>query len=120
MDKYERAKEAARKWHALLEEARVENARLLEEVVKWKKICESLPDEEELKELNRTVKALKKENRELEEKYSQKNALLEREKILLEGRVQQLEEANRDLRERYVDLKQDYREQQKWSRDRQA
>lgn len=118
MDKYERAKEAARKWHALLEETREENARLLEEVVKWKKICENLPDEEEIKDLNRTVKILKKENRDLEEKYSQKNAVLEREKILLEGRVQQLEEANRDLRERYADLKQDYREQQKWSRDK--
>lgn len=118
MDKYEKAKEAARKWHALLEESKAENERLKQEVLTWKRLCESLPDEEEVKDLNRTIKNLKKELRDSYDKHSQKIALLEREKILLEGKVQQLDDTNRDLRERYADLKQDYREQQKWHREK--
>jgi predicted nuclease with TOPRIM domain len=43
-----------------------------------------------------------------------KIANLERDKILLEGRVQQLEDSCKDWKERYTELKQDYRDMQKW------
>lgn len=43
-----------------------------------------------------------------------KIANLERDKILLEGRISQLEDSCKDWKERYTELKQDYREMQKW------
>jgi hypothetical protein len=54
----------------------------------------------------------------MEEKYKDKIAILEREKLLSDGKIQQLEEARKDLYERYNDLKQDFREQQRWGHSR--
>lgn len=97
--------------------------KLKSEVSRWKKLSEELPDsdlveelEAESKQHRREIRKLKKENHDIEDKYKDRIAKLERERLLSDGRIQQLEEARKDLRERYNDLKQDYREQQRWAR----
>jgi archaellum component FlaC len=121
--KYEKAKEAARAWHHMLEIKKKENKELQAELERWKKLSNELPDHSTVQDLEnenknhiKTIKTLKKQLSEIEEKYKDKIALLEREKLLAEGRIQQLEEARKDLQERYSDLKQDFREQQRWVR----
>lgn len=145
-EKYNKAKSAAITWHSLLEETKDElalvkvelnkvkeantelnttlnktlekNGRLEEEIQRWKKLSETLPDSntfDEIENENRahlkTIKSLKKQLNETEEKYKDKISKLEREKLLYEGRIQQLEEARKDLQDRYCELKQDMREQ---------
>lgn len=138
-EKYEKAKEAAKAWYDILEETKdklnesdakmervvEENKKLQIESERWKKLSEQLPDpnlvedlETENKNLSKMVKSLKKQLCEVEEKYKDKIARLEREKILSEGKIQQLEDARKDLHERYNDLKQDFREQQRWGHNR--
>lgn len=145
-DKYEKAKEAAKGWYNILTETKnkleesqtevnnllaqreqlsEENRRLQIEMERWKKLSEQLPDpnmvedlENENKNLSKTIRNLKKQLSESDEKYRDKIARLEREKILSEGKIQQLEDARKDLQERYNDLKQDFREQQRWGHNR--
>lgn len=138
-EKYEKAKEAAKAWYDILGktneklsemEVKIdviteENKKLQVDCERWKKLSEQLPDpnlvedlENENKVLSKTVKSLKKQLSEVEEKYKDKIARLEREKILSEGKIQQLEDARKDLHERYNDLKQDFREQQRWGQSR--
>lgn len=119
-DKYERAKEAVIAWKEKYDEAQIKIGLLETDVARWKGMSEQLPDphlveqlETENRELFRTVRTLKKQINEIEEKYKDKIASLEREKLLADGKVQQLEEAKQDLLERYKDLKQDFREQQR-------
>jgi multidrug resistance efflux pump len=131
-EKYEKAKEAAKVWYEKLEEKKIE----LEEAQKnieyykaeaerWKHMVDQLPDtqtvedlETENRKLSKNLRQANKQLHDSEEKYSDKIARLEREKLLAEGKIQQLEEARKDLQERYNDLKQDYREQQRWSKDK--
>jgi t-SNARE complex subunit (syntaxin) len=119
-EKYERVKEAAIAWKNKYDEAQTKIGLLQSDVDRWKKMAEQLPDpnliaelETENRELNRTVRAQKKQISDIEEKYKDRVAQLEREKLLADGKIQQLEEAKQDLLERYKDLKQDYREQQR-------
>lgn len=126
-NKYDKAKEAAKFWHGKLETILEENTFLKKEVERWKQLSEVLPDpdsieelQKEAKEQGKAIKALKKQNSETEERYKEKIAHLEREKILHEGKIQQLEEARRDLQERYNELKQDYREQYRWKSGKEA
>ena len=121
--KYEKAKEAARTWHHMLELSQKENKELRDELERWKKLSDELPDNLTVQELEnenknhiKTIKSLKKLLSETEEKYKDKIAKLEREKLLSDGHIQRLEEARKDLQERYNDLKQDFREQQRWAR----
>lgn len=118
--KYEKAKEAARAWHHMLEIKKKENKDLQDELERWKKLSNELPDHSTVQELEnenknhiKTIKTLKKQLSEIEEKYKDKIALLEREKLWT---IQHLEESKKDLQERYSDLKQDFREQQRWVR----
>lgn len=118
--KYEKAKEAARAWHHMLEIKKKENKDLQDELERWKKLSNELPDHSTVQELEnenknhiKTIKTLKKQLSETEEKYKDKIALLEREKIWT---IQHLEESKKDLQERYTELKQDFREQQRWVR----
>lgn len=122
--KYEKAKEAARTWHHMLEISEKENKDLRAEVERWKKLSDELPDnltvqelENENKNYLKTIKSLKKQLSETEEKYKDKITKLEREKLLSEGHIQRLEEAKKDLQERYNELKQDFREQQRWRKE---
>lgn len=145
-NKYEKAKEAAKGWYNILAETKTkledsqtevnslssrveilseENKRLQTETERWKKLSEQLPDpnmvedlETENKNLSKTIRSLRKQLSEADEKYRDKIARLEREKLLSEGKIQQLEEARKDLQERYNDLKQDFREQQRWGHGR--
>jgi predicted nucleic acid-binding Zn-ribbon protein len=131
-DKYEKAKEAAVVWYNKLSQSKMDNIQLIDEVKRlgtecerWKKLSEQLPDpniveelQNENKTLSKTVRSLKKQVGEMEEKYKDKIAILEREKLLSDGKIQQLEEARKDLYERYNDLKQDFREQQRWGHSR--
>jgi len=131
--KYEKAKSAATVWHDILEETKNrldetlkeletsreeiksvknDNVALKEELKKWKRLSEDLPDPNEMEEvllenktLNKTIREMKKQ----EEKYKDKLSQLERDKLLSEGKIQQLEEARKDMYERYNELKQDYR-----------
>lgn len=126
-DKYEKAKEAAKAWYNILNETeeKLENSqdqvdRLIEEnhelqteMERLKKIPD--PDlENQNKNLSKTIRNLNKQLLETEEKYKDKIVKLEREKLLSDGKIQQLEDARKDLQERYNDLKQDFREQQRW------
>lgn len=122
-ERYEKAKEAAKIWHTMLCKVQEDNDNFQVELEKWKKLCSELPDKvilEELessnKNLSKLVKSLKKQLLDNEENYKNKIANLEREKLLYEGRIQQLEETRKDLQERYNELKQDFREQQRWMR----
>lgn len=115
--KYEKVKDAAVYWNESYTTARNEIKTLVKEVAKWKKCSENLPDQSTVDELESIVRSHKKERRELEEKFRDRIYKLEREKLLLEGKNQQLEEAKTDLKERYTELKEDYREQQRWNRE---
>lgn len=119
--KYEKAKEAARVWHEKYQNSKEENEQLKTELKRMEAFSNQLPDPELIDELETKIQSLTKTNKKLKkeledetEKHRGQIGLLEREKILLEGRIQQLEESRRDLQERYNDLKQDFREQQKW------
>ena len=142
--KYEKAKDAAISWHELYEQSQEQLYVLKEEnnslstinkelknrlskqrseIDRWKKLSENLPDPELLEELEVENKQYRQENRKLKkdirilkEKYKDHVARLEREKLLSDGKIQQLEEAKKDLRERLNDLKQDYRETARWNR----
>lgn len=100
-----------------------EISKLKTEVNRWKKLSEELPDSELVEELEsenkqhrREIRKLKKELHDMDDRYKDKIAKLEREKLLSDGKIQQLEEARKDMKERYNDLKQDYRESQRWNR----
>ena len=72
--------------------------------------------ENDLKTHHKEFKLLKKQINELKDKI----VSLERDNLLKEGKIQQLDETKKDLQERYNDLKQDFREQQKWKHTEQA
>ena len=138
-DKYNRAKDAAITWHNMFQETKEKIVKLEQdlalcktneielvkkniqyenEIERWKKLSDILPDPntfEEIESENRnylkTIKSLKKQLSDTDEKYKDKIAQLEREKLLYEGRVHQLEEARKDLQDRYTELRQDMREQ---------
>lgn len=122
-EKYEKAKDAATIWHEKYTEA-LKNAEYYQsETERWKGMVSQLPDtqtvedlEAENRKLSKNLRQTTKQLHDVEEKYSDKIARLEREKLLAEGKIQQLEEARKDLQERYNDLKQDYREQQRWGK----
>ena len=98
-DKYEKLKYKAQEWRDRAEE--------FEELSKnQKRIIDSLKQKIEQFEsrLNNT------------NKLKDRIATLERDNILKDGKIQQLSEARDDLKERYRELKDDYREQQRWNR----
>lgn len=116
-EKYQVAKDAATTWHEKLIESKKINSEQLEkitnlekEVLRWKNLSEQLPDPEDVRTNRHKMK------KQLEQ-YKDKIANLERDKLLLEGKIQQLEESKKDLKERYNELKQDYRDSQKWNRN---
>jgi len=125
-EKYERAKKAVISWYNTAQKLKLEvgvaNSEVFDLQSKLKKSQQEinlLPDSQTLedleiknKEQNRTIRNLTKQISELEEKYKNKIVLLERDKLLSDGRVQQLEEARKDLQERYKDLKDDLRSYQ--------
>lgn len=138
-EKYDTAKDAARKWNTMYQESQKTIEELKSELTKLKKelpsklVVNSFKDleveklqaealaeqlEEDNKDLRHENRNMRKKFREEENKYKDDIAKLERERLLVEGRNQQLQESCKDLRERYNDLKQDYREQQRWSRNR--
>lgn len=111
--KYELAKESARSWHRKYTELQSEYELLSQnsqqEIARWKALAEDLPDHETVNEHLKQIKSLRRQLHDNEEKYQDKIAKLEREKLLLEGRIQQLEEGRKDLQDRYNELKEDYR-----------
>jgi len=115
-DKYEKVKSKGEEWYLRAQELNVKYEKLLEEL---KQIKLTQPDadmisslEQENKEQRKEIRSMKQEMRE----YENKIAILERDLILKDGKIQQLTEAKEDLRERYKDLKTDFREQQRWAR----
>lgn len=72
--------------------------------------------ENENKTFRKEIRFLKKENKELCEKDKNKISQLERDIMLKDGKIQRLEEAKKDLHDRYNELKEDFREHQRWSR----
>lgn len=72
--------------------------------------------ENENKAFRKEIRFLKKENKELCEKDKNKISQLERDIMLKDGKIQRLEEAKKDLYDRYSELKEDFREHQRWSR----
>lgn len=72
--------------------------------------------ENENKTFRKEIRFLKKENKELCEKDKNKISQLERDIMLKDGKIQRLEEAKKDLQDRYNELKEDFREHQRWSR----
>ena len=131
MSRYERAKEAARVWHQKYtsEVERSENlAEQLKntdkEILRWKSLAESLPDddliqslEENNKNLSKSVKSLKKRISEIESAHQDAIAKMQRDRIILDGKIQHLEESCRQKQERYDELKEDYRCSQRMLHD---
>jgi hypothetical protein len=72
--------------------------------------------ENENKSFRKEIRLLKRDNKDLVEKNINKISQLERDILLKDGKIQRLEEGNKDLKERYNELKEDYREQQRWNR----
>jgi chromosome segregation ATPase len=72
--------------------------------------------ENENKSFRKEIRLLKRDNKELVEKNINKISQLERDILLKDGKIQRLEEGKKDLKERYNELKEDYREQQRWNR----
>jgi chromosome segregation ATPase len=96
-----------------------------EEVERLLNVSECVPDQELVEELEcenknqrKSIRSLKKDIKDLEEKFIDRFNKLERDIMLKDAKIQQLEDTNKDLKERYKDLKDDYREQQRWNRDR--
>lgn len=112
-EKYNQAKEVAQTWYEKFLEADTKAQDLMDEVERLKELTNNMENEEQVKHYERTIKKLKREYVEKEENYKNIISNLTREKILYEGRIQQLEEARKDLKERYDELKQDFREQRK-------
>ena len=117
-EKYQKAKTVMNQWIDQATQLKKENDQLHLEVERWKKLSDVLPDpatvddlENKIQRYSSMVKTLNKQNSELEDKYRDRVAQLERENLLLQGRVQQLEEGRKDLQERYNELRQDMREQ---------
>lgn len=101
-----------------------EKCRLLQkENDELKKKSISIPDndlmdelENENKTFRKEIRILKRDNKELCEKDKNKISQLERDIMLKDGKIQRLEEAKKDLKDRYIELKEDFREHQRWSR----
>jgi chromosome segregation ATPase len=72
--------------------------------------------ENENKTFRKDIRRLNRQNKESTEKDKNKISQLERDILLKDGKIQRLEEANKDLKDRYTELKEDFREQQRWSR----
>jgi golgin subfamily B member 1 len=90
------------------------------EITRLKLFTEQLPDSQTVEELEnrnrenlKIIKSMRKELRESEEKFKDKNASLEREKLLLETKLQSSDEARKDLQERFKELKEELRYYQK-------
>lgn len=139
-DKYEVLKEKASQWkrqcEKLLEKLSVvqdvedeldrleEKCRILEkENEELKKAGNNTPDNDLLDELEtenkafrKEIRGLKRENKELSENDKNKIVQLERDILLKDGKIQRLEEAKKDLKDRYSELKEDFREHQRWAR----
>lgn len=72
--------------------------------------------ENENKSFRKEIRVLKRDNKDLSEKYKNKISQMDRDILLKDGKIQRLEEAKKDLKDRYSELKEDFREQQRWSR----
>jgi len=90
-----------------------------------RKLKDRLPDadlleelEDENKNFRKEIRGLKRDNKELSDKYQSIISQLERDILLKDGKIQRLDEATKDLKERYNELKEDFREQQRWNRQK--
>lgn len=104
-EKYERLKMAIYEWNTKYKEEKEKNNILNQRIQELEKDLELSRDKED-----QEIKTLKRAFNEAENKYKDRISHLERDKLLMEGKIQQLEDAKKDLHERYNDLKQDYRE----------
>jgi chromosome segregation ATPase len=72
--------------------------------------------ETENKAFRKEIRILKRENKELSETNKTKIVQLERDILLKDGKIQRLDETKKDLKDRYTELKEDFREHQRWAR----
>ena len=133
-EKYDNMKDKANKWRDECEQLKEKfivlqdleadldkmlalNNKLLEEndtLSNNKELLDELENENKI--FRKDIRCLKKENKTLVEDYNKKLANLERDILLKDGKIQRLEEAKKDNKERYNELKEDFREQQRWNR----
>jgi regulator of replication initiation timing len=136
--KYEHLKNTARKWMDESEKLKENCSSYIEKneklVLENKELRDQLnkktfnnvthdPDlmdelETENKTFRKELRSLKRNKKVLNEKIIDKISKLERDILLKDGKIQRLEEAKKDLKERYSELKEDFREQQRWNRKR--
>jgi len=128
--KYNKLLDKSEKWvqkcdelSTRLDEVLDENNNLKRQIKQLKSV--EIPDTDLMDELESENKNFRKELRNLrrqmkvnEEKYKNRIAQLDRDILLKDGKIQRLEEARKDLKERYTELKEDYREQQRWNRNK--
>lgn len=119
--KYKQVKERGKAWKIKAEKLSEE----LDTVYKLNKSLEetnsqlrdhinSLPDDEEIDRLQEKYKTQKKVISHLKEE----NKKLEQKLTLKEVKIQQLEEYRKDLKEQYNELKSDFKEYQRWTRNK--
>lgn len=142
-EKYESLKEKAAQWRdeceklkdklSVVQDVEADLDRFEDQVSNLRKENEALhhnikngtPDTELLDELEnenkvfrKEIRSLKRKIKELNEKNRGKLSQMERDILLKDGKIQRLEEARKDLKERYNELKEDFREQQRWNRQK--
>ena len=66
--------------------------------------------------IKKEIRILRKENKNIIDKNRDILYKLERDLILKDSTIQRLEESKKDLKEMYLELKEDFREQTRWSR----
>lgn len=128
--KYEDIKYKAQKWleeserlKEIIENLEYNNQELKDEIDELK---ENIPDknlidelESEIQSLKKTIKHLSKNKKLLEATNREKIYKIEREMLLKDSKIQRLEEAKKELKDRYNELRDDYREEQRWLRQKQ-
>ena len=107
-EKYDTLKNKALRWKEKCDDNDIIILKLEEDIEKLKTECEKLKV---------SVKNISNEKHELVQKHKDYITKVERDIILKDGKIQRLEDDRKDTKERYKELKEDFREQQRWIRE---
>jgi len=107
-EKYDILKNKALKWKQKCEDNDIIILKIEDDIEKIKDECEKLKV---------SVKNISTEKHELIQKHKDYITNIERDIILKDGKIQRLEDDKTDTKERYKELKDDFREQQRWIRE---
>ena len=117
--KYQDLKHRAQQWIDKCEKLEYENQELKDQISDLKNDYPEMDEiEEELNSNRKTIKTLIREKKLIVEKSRDSLSKLEREILLKDSQIHRMEDAKKDLKDRYNELKEDFREQQRWIRQK--